>query len=264
MPVFPFYKFSPSGNTTLFLLDNINANSGAYCRLALESEGICAEQCGTVELSSHTLRMGAGEFCANASRAFGALLALQSQSLSDGKAVNYDVNVSGSPDPVRLQVKGKAPLWEVAATFSIRDAYIEKIDTDAILVRLPGISHILLSDAWPEISKISALAKKARMAYLPYDCPASGIVWWRNENAILSILPHVEVPASSTSMLENSCGSASLALALSLTLINNKKKFLVQQPQGDILAITLEDDNKATVAGKVRLCAKGELFLPSL
>lgn len=264
MPVFPFYKFSPSGNTTLFLLGNVNTSAGDWCRLAIGPEGICAEQSGMVELDSHTLQMGGGEFCANAARAFGALLAMREDALSPGKTFHFDVKISGSPDPVHLTATGTLPLWHVAATFSIEDTHMEKIDQGAFLARLPGITHILLADTWPELSRISERAKAARLAYLPEDCPASGIVWWRERDGELEILPHVEVPALGTSMLESSCGSASLALALALARTRPEKKFLVHQPHGDLLSITLEGENKATLAGEVRICAKGEIYLTSL
>lgn len=264
MPIFPFYKFSPSGNTTLFLLDNVNANSSAYCRLALGKEGICAEQCGMADITSNSLQMGAGEFCANACRAFGALLAMQERASAEDEALYYNIKTSGSPDPVQLMVKGKSPTWEVAASFSIKNISMEKIDQNVLLVRLPGINHILYSDRWPEFSQIPTLAKKARQTFLPDDCPANGIVWWREKDGLMEILPHVEVPASGTSMLESSCGSASLALAFSLARTNPKKIFHIRQPYGDVLSIILENRQKATLTGEVRFCAKGEIFLQTL
>lgn len=262
MPAFPFYKFSPSGNTTLFLLGKINSASGAYCRLALGPEGICAEQCAMAEVDSQTLQMGGGEFCANACRAFGALLALLEDPCAHEDSFHFDVRVSGSTEPVSLLVSGKSPLWQVAATFSIKDSHIEKIAKGVLLVRLPGINHLLLSDAWPELDQIPSLAAQARHIYQLPSCPANGIVWWKEEETRLEILPYVEVPASGTAMLESSCGSASLALALAQAELTGKNNFLVRQPSGDELAIKLESGNKATLAGEVRLCAKGKLFLP--
>lgn len=262
MPVFPFYKFSPSGNTTLLLTGAADERAGAYCRLALSPEGICAEQCGMADLFSRSLRMGGNEFCANASRAFGALLALKNGDNAAGEAMEFDARVSGSPYPVHLTITGKAPLWRVIAAFPLHEARIRIISDRITLVSLTGITHLLLAGAWPEAARIPSLAKEARKAYNLSDCPASGVVWWREAGGFLQILPHVEVPASGTSMLESSCGSASLALALALSRRGPEKEFFIRQPEGSVLSARLLDGDIASLAGEVRLCARGELFLP--
>lgn len=264
MPVFPFYKFSPSGNATLLLAGALDELSGAYCRLALSPEGICAEQCGMADLSSKSLRMGGNEFCANASRAFGALLALKNAGNFRGGVMEFDARVSGSPYPVRLTVSGAAPLWRVSAAFPLHNARIRIISEKITLVSLPGITHLLFADAWPDAARIPALAQEAREAYHLTDCPASGVVWWRKDGDSLQIMPHVEVPEAGTSMIESSCGSASLALALVGGRRGQQKEFFIRQPEGSVLFVKLFGGDMASLSGEVRLCAHGELFLPDL
>lgn len=264
MPVFPFYKFSPSGNTTLLLTGAMDERSSAYCRLALSPEGICAEQCGMADLSIPGLRMGGNEFCANASRALGALLAFKTGGNSRGEAMEFEARVSGSPHPVNLTVSGAAPLWKVFAVFPLHNARIQFLSEKVTQVSLPGITHLLLADAWPDATRVPVLAREARKAYQLSDCPASGVVWWRGDGDSLQILPHVEVPTAGTSMLESSCGSASLALALACGRRSPQKEFFIRQPEGSILSARLLDGGVASLGGDVRLCALGELFLPDL
>lgn len=262
MPAFPFYKLSPSGNTTLFLLAPIGPDAGEYCRQALGPEGIGAEQCGIADLDDRRLQMGGGEFCANACRAFGALMAACHKISMTGEQASFDMEISGSPAPVHLTVRGQAPLWEVSATFLVQDFFIEPVAPGRLMTRLPGISHLLLADVWPEAAALPALASESRQLYDLGVSPANGVVWWREKDGILEILPHVEVPSAGTSMLESSCGSASLALALALQASTGKKSFLIRQPCASLLSINLGKDHTAALSGEVRLCASGEIHLP--
>ena len=68
---------SPGGNTTLFfpLEGRSAAEQARLARLALDPQNLGGEQAGFVDPRERRLRMAGGEFCVNASRAFGALLA---------------------------------------------------------------------------------------------------------------------------------------------------------------------------------------------
>lgn len=264
MPNFPFCKFSPSGNTTLFLLGPINSGARDYCRLALLPEGIPAEQCGVANISTHELEMGGGEFCVNACRAFGALLAMETAPQQQTKEFEFEIRASGSPEPVHLIVKGKAPLWHVEAIFSLHGYQLKKLAPQATLVCLPGISHLLLRDCLPSSSAVPPMANEFRKLYDLESCAASGVVWWNEENAALSILPHVSVPTSGTAMLESACGSASLALALAQREASARKEFIIRQPSGFSLSISFLENDRALLGGEVSLCARGQIYLPEL
>ena len=77
MPTLPFSKWSPGGNTTL-LFPSDGLAPALQCRLArqaLTESCLGGEQAGFVNIEAQSLRMAGGEFCINASRAVGALLA---------------------------------------------------------------------------------------------------------------------------------------------------------------------------------------------
>lgn len=262
MPVFSFYKFSPSGNTTLFLTGSPAKASGRYCRAALRAEGVCAEQCGWADIESRHLQMGGGEFCANACRAFGALLALTSPEPENEAVREYEMTVSGLKAPVRLLISGAPPLWRADALFSMPGAKVRKLDERRALAELPGITHLLLAADWPDISDIPALAQKHRSSLGLSGQPASGVVWWRRNKGGFQILPHVEVPSQGSSMIESSCGSAVIALALSLA--SDGGEIAALQPGGSVLRARLPADGRISLSGDVRLCARGEIFLPEL
>ena len=79
MPALDFSKWSPGGNTTLFFpaagLDA--ARQAELARQAMRPDSLGAEQAGFVSVEERRLRMAGGEFCVNATRAFGALLAFR-------------------------------------------------------------------------------------------------------------------------------------------------------------------------------------------
>ena len=79
MPALDFSKWSPGGNTTLFFpaagLDA--ARQAELARQAMRPDNLGAEQAGFVSVEERRLRMAGGEFCVNATRAFGALLAFR-------------------------------------------------------------------------------------------------------------------------------------------------------------------------------------------
>ena len=128
MPALDFSKWSPGGNTTLFFpaagLDA--ARQAELARQAMRPDSLGAEQAGFVSVEERRLRMAGGEFCVNATRAFGALLAFREsaspeatlQGIARQKLANehrYEVQVSGWQTPIRLQVRGTSPHWQVRA-----------------------------------------------------------------------------------------------------------------------------------------------------
>ena len=102
MPALDFSKWSPGGNTTLFF----PAAGLDAARQAMRPDSLGAEQAGFVAVDERRLRMAGGEFCVNATRAFGALLAFREsaspeatlQGIARQKLTNehrYEVQVSG-------------------------------------------------------------------------------------------------------------------------------------------------------------------------
>ena len=197
MPALTFSKWSPGGNTTLFFpAEGKSAPEQArLARLALAPQHLGGEQAGFVEPREQRRRMAGGEFCVNASRAFGALLAFSEheqgprqaaleglpETPRDGTAErHYEIRVSGWQSPVRLAVRGSCPHWEVEAVRRLPACPLRSLAEGLTLVRLPGIVHVLLNAAlhpFPEDCDTAAALLRRRCGL---DGEASvGAIWWR-------------------------------------------------------------------------------------
>ncbi|MGE9984342.1 hypothetical protein [Desulfovibrio sp. SGI.169] len=285
MPALTFSKWSPGGNTTLFFpLDGRSAAEQArLARLALDPQHLGGEQAGFVDPRQRRLRMAGGEFCVNASRAFGALLAFGEnapgprQAALEGlpapardadaaKEYHYEARVSGWPSPVRLSARGTHPHWRVEAALRLPACPMRSLADGMTLVRLPGITHVLLNAAlhpFPEDCETAATLLRQRLGL---DGEAAvGAVWWRERQGQLDMLPLVHVRDAQTTFLESACGSGALALALSLFRAGGRRDFSILQPGGSALDVRLFDEggeSMAAVDGPVSMVARGQVWLP--
>ncbi|AMD90615.1 hypothetical protein [Desulfovibrio fairfieldensis] len=283
MPALTFSKWSPGGNTTLFFpAEGKSAPEQArLARLALDPQHLGGEQAGFVDPREQRLRMAGGEFCVNASRAFGALLAFCEhehgarqaaleglpETPRDGTAEqHYEIRVSGWQSPVRLAVRGSCPHWEVEAVLRLPACSMRSLAEGLTLVRLPGIVHVLLNAAlhpFPEDCDTAAALLRRRCGL---DGEAAvGAIWWRECQGQLDMLPLVHVRDAQTTCLESSCGSGALALALSLSRAGGRRDFSIMQPGGSALDVRLFNEGEerlAAVDGPVSLVARGQVWLP--
>ncbi len=289
MPALTFSKWSPGGNTTLLFPDSGQrpAEQARLASLALDPAMLGGEQAGFVHLSQGRLRMAGGEFCVNASRAVGALLAYTAQSATPeqgvleglalglaqptGYAAEYpertdEIHVSGWNSPVRLRTRGLAPLWQVEALLRLPACSITTVEQGAHLVRLPGICHLLLGGPAHSLPEdCYAAAAQMRQRHNLEKEPAAGVIWWRECQGQLEMLPLVHVRDAGTTFLENACGSGALALALCLARSGTRRAFSIMQPGGSALEVRLFTDNgveMAGVDGPVALVARGKIWLP--
>ena len=290
MPALIFSKWSPGGNTTLLFPDSGQrpAEQARLAALALDPAMLGGEQAGFVHLAQGKLRMAGGEFCVNASRAVGALLAYTAQSTNPEQAVleglgpgaaqtacaapaeyperHDEIQVSGWHSPVRLRTRGTAPLWQVEALLRLPACSITTVAEGAQLVRLPGICHLLLGGpAHPLPDDYYAVAAQLRQRHNLENEPAAGVIWWRECQGQLDMLPLVHVRDADTTFLENACGSGALALALRLARSGTRRTFSIMQPGGSALDVRLFTENGADMAGvdgPVALVARGKIWLP--
>lgn len=265
MPALTFSKWSSGGNTTLFLHD-VDApphRQAAWARAVLDPAVLGAEQAGCIETETRTLHMAGGEFCVNASRAFGALLAHAGSGATPFRA---DISVSGWNGPVRVTVRGRAPRWQVSARLRLPPACRPEPHADGRLVRLPGIAHLLLpleDDAAPR--DLLPRARAAISAAGLEDEAASGVIWWRPRAHGAVMIPVVRVRDAGTLVAENACGSGALALALELAFRHGHRECDLLQPSGSILHVRLapcpEDGaQEADIDGPVVLLAQGRVW----
>ena len=258
---YKYVKFSPSGNTTLFLIaDAAHMASVRVLKDAMGPEGVAAEQAGVADCRASRLEMAGGEFCANACRAMGALLDMEASPSETRAERYYEMTISGYSGVVRLAVKGKCPDWHVCAKFKADGA---RFQLDGALFEMPGISHKLVKkEEWPDDTEIPALAD-AHFPVIKRNNPAFGVAWWRKNGKKYEILPYVRVPSANTAMVEGSCGSATMALAMLLAAQGETGPFHVSQPSGQELVCDFRaGEGLFTLGGSVRLCSSGLLWLP--
>lgn len=234
-----FYRFSTAGNTTLFV------EEPDVLPAAMQS--VPAEQAGYIDLSANTLKMAADEFCLNASLAFAALV------LKNGY-LPQEVRIAGMELPIFAM--GVTPLWQCGIEIPLAKARIASRE-DPVLVHLPGISHLLLPcNQFYSPAQAMEAAANARKEHHLDELPAAGVVWWRELDGQLEILPVISAPGAGTVYIENACGSASLSLAV----LFGQGEYSILQPSGQKLHINVTPST-AVVQAPVRLLASGELWL---
>lgn len=202
-------RADPSGNITLFVLDPVDAaGRPALAEQLMKRLDAGIEQVGFVcppqEGADGRLEMAGGEFCGNATRAFGALLARQS---GRSGAVRMRVEASGCDRVVGVD----ADLDEGTARAEMPlPQLVRQIDANGIrgtLVHLGGIAHLVTEDAEPS----EAYLERAESIFAQFpDLDAYGVIFLNGGK----ITPLVKVPAARTLFWEGSCGSGTVAAAV--------------------------------------------------
>ena len=198
----------PAGNLTGLVLTRVPAQRRAA--LAARLMAVCPEgfeQIAFLDEDSLVgplprMEMMGGEFCGNASRAFG-LLAAQRRGRSETELA---VSVSGAAEPVRVRLdpaRGCAYADMPLPTACLR---IEAAGRALDVVRMEGIDHAIVPDSAPS----QALAEAVLAAMPP--APAQGVLFLDEAR----MTPFVYVVATGTGVWESSCGSGSVALAWAL------------------------------------------------
>jgi diaminopimelate epimerase len=273
MKSFPFFKLSPCGNTTILIPEHAIAekNKQIIAKTILLPTHIQAEQVGFINMEKASLAMAGGEFCVNATRAFGALLA---EAHSQG-AIAADapfsalVTVSGMAEPVRVIVSGCRPLWQVDVELELASLPpCLPVGQGMVLVRLSGIDHLLIDDSihpMPE-NWLNAAAALRREHHLE-ESEAAGCIWWRQTKQGVSMKPVVWVRACNSTFLESACGSGALACVLGLPFLYKaaqEQAIALLQPSQDILTLRLRKNAhswQACVGGSVALVAEGQCYM---
>ena len=109
-------RADPAGNITLFVLTPVGkAECAAVAAQLMAIRELQAEQVGFIFPNGH-MEMEAGEFCGNASRAYGFLLAKQ-QGLAGCRSMQLSVSGCDHPitvtvlPPVRWCIWEASPIW---------------------------------------------------------------------------------------------------------------------------------------------------------
>ena len=200
-------RADPAGNITLFVMDPVERSLyGKVAEKLMAIEEFRAEQVGyycppTGEADGHMYMMG-GEFCGNATRAFGMLIAKEK-----GGASNVLIETSGCDHLVNVVVDLEAGTSrsEMPLPLSVRDAEVD--GHKGVLVNLGGIAHFIVEGVAPD----QAFFDKAEPLFQDIEgLDAYGVMFHNNGK----MDPLVKVPAANSLVWEGSCGSGSLASAI--------------------------------------------------
>ena len=139
-------RADPAGNITLFVLTPVEkAECAAVAAKLLAIEALKAEQVGFIFPNGH-MEMEAGEFCGNASRAYGYLLAKQ-QGLTGRHTMH--LSVSGCDHSVAVTVDMDAGTASAEMPLPKLVEQVEVAGTAGMLVHLGGIAHLVVQGVAP-------------------------------------------------------------------------------------------------------------------
>jgi diaminopimelate epimerase len=263
-----FYKAVPGGNPTILVLDPVSpAERAGIARTLMDAGHIQAEQVGFLDLDARPVRLNmmGGEFCGNASRATAAVMAREGAGLAPCRdGLRGELSVSGADAPVAVMVEESGECWAEMPMPDLAGDGAPELEPGIAVVRVPGITHLLLDEnrhAFPADFAGAAAALRERFGL---DGEAVGCIWYRTE-PFCAIRPVVWVRSTASTHYETGCGSGSLALALWL---GHGKKFpmdlQIMQPSGNPIGVRIdagEHGPRAWIHGPVALVARGEAYV---
>lgn len=148
------------------------------------------------------MEMMGGEFCGNASRAFGWYAAM---TRGRGETA-LRVSVSGASAPVLVQLDAARGCAYAQMPLPTSCLSISAAGRAVDVVRMEGIDHAIVTGLAP-----SDELARAVLAAMP-PAPAQGVLFVDGNR----MTPFVTVAATGTGVWESSCGSGSVALAFAL------------------------------------------------
>jgi len=276
-----FTKVSPSGNMTILIWSEVAREEHAKIANILMdcTYHLGAEQVGYVEASQNQkaiahLQMMGGEFCGNATRSLAFMLVARKYPniiIQNGIAKFY-LTVSGVQEPLEVEVECDDNENPISAKvqmpiYSSIDSVCQRESVK--LVSLEGISHIIVDNDKTPFHKESYKDDfiEFRDSLELKDKEAVGVMWKTiEEDNSISMEPVVWVKETNSYYYETSCGSGTVALALSMAKDNNQayQEFKIYQPSGKYIMAIVEKNDKeflnAYIKGAVDIIAEGYCF----
>ena len=208
-------KADPAGNITLFVMTPVDPEKRAgIAEKLMGIKEFAAEQvgyrCDPAEGYDGHMIMSGGEFCGNASRAYGMLVALEKG--IRGKA-HLVLDVSGSDVPVEVDADTEAGTARAKMPLPKMVKQMEAGGQAGILVHLGGIAHVVVDGMAPSEDYLKTVEKEVMAGLKGLD--AYGVMFY--DSASGKLTPLVKVPAANSLFWEGSCGSGSLAATIALT-----------------------------------------------
>ena len=263
MTALRYIKFSPAGNTTAFVVDDVPGT--VRPALARGLMGVLdVEQVGFVVPSENGSRMEmmGGEFCGNASRCFASFLALGGEDIWERgprpleAAIEVSIEVSGHSGLLRAAV---TPGGDVAVAMPVPMGIAAGVDSAAgqySLVSFEGIRHLVLWDLEAEqMDAGQAVAEDLGITAGDY-----GLMFMGGGHARMT--PFVSIAATGTEVWEGSCGSGTVAVACALAHREGRsvEALALAQPGGTLTASAVWDGGTvldAALSGEIALVSWG-------
>ena len=250
-------RADPAGNITVFVLDEVPQDKRAdIAKKILAIPELAAEQVA-FRTGENRIDMAGGEFCGNASRAFGMLLA-QERGIN-GKA-ETEIEISGCMAKVRVAVDTEC--GEAAAEMPLPESVSERFvgDVRGTLVNLGGIALLVTEDTKPELS----FFRQAESIFDEFPgIEAYGVIFLEKSGG--HMYPLIRVPAADSLVWEGSCGSGSIACAVARSIGTEgvyAEKYI--QPAGEIIAAVTRKGGRilnARIGGRVELEPMREIVI---
>lgn len=252
---FNYFRANPCGNITGFVVAPVYPGyRKAYTDCIMEQIDKDVEQVGFIspayEGAPLRMDMMGGEFCANATRAYG----LYSAGFYDTDGlVDIEVYVSGHEGTTDVIADVKNQKAYVALDAPLDKKTVKVDGKDYTLIKLHGISHLIVEDKEDKefVDKALEVLKK------DYKDEAYGVLFFDKEN--LEMIPYVYVEGSETLFREGSCGSGTVAvvdyLEDDIEKLDEDYKISIKNPAGEleVFLYEFEDGKKLCVGGKVEL-----------
>lgn len=252
---FNYFRANPCGNITGFVVAPVYPGyRKAYTDCIIEQIDKDVEQVGFIspayEGAPLRMDMMGGEFCANATRAYG----LYSAGFYDTDGlVDIEVYVSGHQGTTDVIADVKNQKAYVALDAPIGRENLTIAGKDCTLIKLHGISHLVVEGEEDRdfVDKALEVLKK------DYKDEAYGVLFFNKE--MLEMIPYVYVEGSETLFREGSCGSGTVAvvnyLEGDIDKLNEDYKIAIKNPAGEleVFVYEFEDGKKFCVGGKVEL-----------
>ena len=233
---------NPSGNVTIFVktpvprseyqtvasqllaMENLKGEQVAFILPKPDAEGIdgCMEMCGL-------------EFCGNASRSFGLILA---QEAGERGTCAKRVLVSGCDEPLTVELD----MDMNGAKIRMPNPVSCEKKQECTIVDFGGILHIIVEDLPPSKEVFDLLKDRV---YEQLDPPAMGVMFW--DTAEKKLTPVVYVKDVDSTYFEGSCGSGTTAMAAAFSLgrEDGTYSWSIPQPAGIIDAAAVVQDGRA-------------------
>lgn len=246
-------RANPAGNITVFVLDPIEKSErAALAARIMAIPELKAEQVGYAcvpeeDVDGHMEMMG-GEFCGNATRAYGMYIARKK-----GGASHVMLRVSGCDHVVIAEVdceKGTASA-EMPCPRLVKK--VKAAGHEGTLVDLGGIAHFVVEGVAPSEEYFRA----AEPVFAQIEgLEACGVIFLERETGRMT--PLVKVLGPDTLVWEGSCGSGSVACAVAQSEGLGSGGFAREyiQPAGTVRASVERQGGEviaARIGGKVTL-----------